>query len=383
MAQIKINKIRKVAITLTLVTGAMISASAQIFINTGNPNMDKYKQDNPNAVIWQGEKDTKTVEPAKTTTTTTTVTTPKATVTTPAVKTTTTTVKATAPAVKVTTPTVKTTTAKVAAPAAPAVVDNNSYTTNYTGSLSDANNNLPPNAEAGKCYARCFISDQYEFKEEMVVDKPVTYRTQSIPAQYKTVFDTVQTRAASIRYQEVPAVYETVTEDIMVSPATQKWTKSTADAGCLSANPADCQVMCLTEVPAVYKRVAKRVMKSPALKNEIPVPAEFKIVSRQVVDVPAQQVQIEIPATYKKVTRKELVKKGGYSDWREILCSQNLTTQRIVAIQRALKAAGYNPGPLDNVFGAETKAALVKYQTDKNLPVGNLNMETLRALGVE
>ena len=106
--------------------------------------------------------------------------------------------------------------------AAPAVVDNNSYTTNYTGSLSDANNNLPPNAEAGKCYARCFISDQYEFKEEMVVDKPVTYRTQSIPAQYKTVFDTVQTRAASIRYQEVPAVYETVTEDIMVSPATQK-----------------------------------------------------------------------------------------------------------------------------------------------------------------
>ncbi len=363
---------RKVAITLTLVTGAMISASAQIFINTGNPNMDKYKQDNPNSVIWQGEKDAKTAEPAKTTTTTT-VTTPKATVTTPAVK-------ATTPAVKVTTPTVKTTTTKVAAPA---VVDNNSYTTNYTGSLSDANNNLPPNAEAGKCYARCFISDQFEFKEEMVVDKPLTYRTQSIPAQYKTVFDTVQTRAASIRYQEVPAVYETVTEDIMVSPATQKWTKSTADAGCLSANPADCQVMCLTEVPAVYKRVAKRVMKSPALKNEIPVPAEFKIVSRQVVDVPTQQVQIEIPATYKKVTRKELVKKGGYSDWREILCSQNLTTQRIVAIQRALKAAGYNPGPLDNVFGAETKAALVKYQTDKNLPVGNLNMETLRALGVE
>jgi hypothetical protein len=102
LAQIKINKMRKVAITLTLVTGAMISASAQIFINTGNPNMDKYKQDNPNAVIWQGEKDAKTVEPAKTTTTTTTttVTTPKATVTTPAVK-------ATTPAVKVTTPTVK------------------------------------------------------------------------------------------------------------------------------------------------------------------------------------------------------------------------------------------------------------------------------------
>ena len=361
---------RKIATTLILVASVMLSANAQIFINTGNPNMDKYKQDNPNSVIWQGEKDAKkAAETATPATPAATTTTPKATVTTKSATVTT-------PSVKVTTPT----TTKVAAPV---VTDNNSYTANYTGSLSDANNNLPPNAEAGKCYARCFISDQYEFKEEMVVDKPVTYRTQSIPAQYKTVFDTVQTRAASMRYQEVPAVYETVTEDIMVSPATQKWTKSTADAGCLSANPADCQVMCLTEVPAVYKRVAKRVMKSPALRNEIPVPAEYKIVSRQVVDVPAQQVQIEIPATYKKVTRKELVKKGGYSDWREILCSQNLTTQRILAIQRALKAAGYNPGPLDNVFGAETKAALVKYQNDKNLPVGNLNMETLRSLGVE
>jgi hypothetical protein len=141
--------------------------------------------------------------------------------------------------------------------------------------------------------------------------------------------------------------------------------------------------MCLQQIPAVYKKVTRRVVKAPAYKNEVPVPAEFKIVSRQVVDVPAQQVQIEVPATYKRVVRKELSKKGGYSDWREILCSQNLTLQRILAIQQALKAAGYNPGPLDDVFGSQTKTALVKYQQDKGLPTGNLNMETLRSLGVE
>ena len=34
------------------------------------------------------------------------------------------------------------------------------------------------------------------------------------------------------------------------------------------------------------------------------------------------------------------------------------------------------------VMGPQTKAALAKFQKDKGLPVGNLNMETMKALGV-
>lgn len=256
-------------------------------------------------------------------------------------------------------------------------------TADYTGTLSAANDNLPPNAEVGKCYARCFVADKYEFREEMVVDKPLSYKTQTIPATYKTVFDTVIIKPASVRTEEIAAVYETVVEDIMVSPATQKWVKGVADAGCLSANPADCQVLCLQQVPAVYKKVSRKVVKTPAYKQDIPVPAEFKIVSKQVIDQPARQEQIEIPATYKKAIHKDLVRKGGYSEWKEILCADKLTASKIIAIQKALKANGYDPGALDDVFGAQTKAALVKYQTDKNLPVGNLNLETLKSLGVE
>ena len=48
-----------------------------------------------------------------------------------------------------------------------------------------------------------------------------------------------------------------------------------------------------------------------------------------------------------------------------------------------LKAAGYNnPGPIDNILGSQTKSALLQYQKDKNLPQGNLNLETLKSLGV-
>jgi hypothetical protein len=33
-------------------------------------------------------------------------------------------------------------------------------------------------------------------------------------------------------------------------------------------------------------------------------------------------------------------------------------------------------------MGGKTKQALIKFQQDKGLPVGNLNIETLKALGV-
>ena len=323
-------------------------ANAQIFINTGNPNTDKYKQDAPAAT-----DSTKVVTAPKT------------------------------PLVKIKQQPSPVAPVKVAGTTSAPSDKTETTPAPYTGKLSEANDNLPPNPEVGKCYARCFIADQFEFKEEMVIDKPVTYKTQTIPATYKTVFDTVVVRPASVRYEEIPAVYETVEEDIMVSPATQKWVKGVADAGCLSANPADCQVLCLQQVPAVYKKVSRKIVKTPAYRQEIPVAAEYKIVSKQVIDQPARQEQLSIPATYKKAIHKELVRKGGYSEWKEILCADKLTASKIIAIQKALKAHGYDPGALDDVFGAQTKAALVKYQQDKGLPVGNLNMETLKSLGVE
>ncbi|MEL6865256.1 MAG: peptidoglycan-binding domain-containing protein, partial [Bacteroidota bacterium] len=46
------------------------------------------------------------------------------------------------------------------------------------------------------------------------------------------------------------------------------------------------------------------------------------------------------------------------------------------------KERGYDPGPTDNILGSRTKAALTKFQKDNSLPVGQLDMETLKALGI-
>lgn len=310
-----------------------ITMRAQIFINTGNENLEKYKQENPNINIYDGDKQGN--QPPKET--------PKANETAPA-------------------------------------ATSQSATTHPTTPPADGD--YPPNAEPGKCYARCFIQDQFEFKEEQVIDKPAYFKTEVIPAVYGTALDTIVLKKSYVKKVEIPAEYDITTEDVQVKAATTKWQKGKADASCLSANPADCQVWCLVEVPAVFKKVTKKTLKTPATTREEVVPAVTKVVERKIVVEPAKTNKVEVPATYKTVMNKVLVKKGGFQDWREVLCADKLNEQRILAIQKALKAEGYNPGPFDNIFGTQTKEALIKFQQDKGLPVGNLNMETLKALGV-
>lgn len=346
--------------TFVALVFAASAMNAQIFINTGNENLERYKKENPNLEIFE---EGKTNEPPKAIAPAKEEKEKVAPVATPPAK----------PVVKAApTPAAPKAPVTPAAPAAPTAV------TTPTSPVGD----VPPNAEPGKCYARCLIPDQFEFKEEQVLDKPASFKMEVTPATYKTVTDTVVVRKAYTKKIAVPAVYQTTSEDVMVTPATTKWQKGKADASCLSANPADCQVLCLVEVPAVYKKVTKKVLVTPASTREEEIPADVKITTRKVVDVPAKNEKIEIPATYKAVMKKSLTAKGGYQEWKEVLCADKLNEQRILAIQKALKAEGYDPGPFDNMFGAKTKEALIKFQQDKGLPVGNLNLETLKVLGV-
>jgi hypothetical protein len=261
-------------------------------------------------------------------------------------------------------------------------ITTNSYRTASTSTYYGSNDDVPPNAQPGKCYARCQTEDQYGFNTRQVINSPKMTKRIKLPALYTTVYDTVEIRPQSTRSESIPAQYETIRQQRMVSPTTTKWIKGKADAGCLSADPSDCQVMCLVEVPAVYTAVTKRVLKQNAYSRSIYVPMEYKIVAKQVKTQNEKYTEQVVPATYKSVQERYLITKGGYQGWREILCGTDLTTAKITSIQRALKAAGFTPGPIDNIFGIKTKEALKAYQRAKGLPVGNLNLETLNSLGV-
>jgi hypothetical protein len=254
-------------------------------------------------------------------------------------------------------------------------------------SVSSSNNapalsDTPPNAEPGKCYAKSTVPDKYETVTEQIVDQPLTVKKVKIPATYKTVADTLVSQPKTTKKVKVPEVYETIYEDVMVSPATTKWVKGKADVACLSPNPKDCEVLVLVEMPPVYKKVEKKVLKQEAVITDVVLPMEYKVIAKKVVETEEKIVDEVTPATFKTVQKKVLIEKGGYAVWREVICTDDLTKEKVLQIQKSLKDKGYNPGPVDGILGNGTKTALLQFQRDKHLPEGNLTLETLNALGV-
>jgi hypothetical protein len=241
---------------------------------------------------------------------------------------------------------------------------------------------LPPSAVPGKCFAKCVTPDKFKTVTEQVVDQPLTVKKVRIPATYKTVTDTIVETPKITKKVKTKEVYETVFEEVMVTPATTKWVKTKADAGCLSADPKDCEVLILVEMPPVYKKVEKKVLQKPSSIVDEIIPPVLKIVQRKVVDKEEQIIDEVIPATFKTVQNKVLVEKGGEIVWREVVCPDNVTKEKITKVQEALLRLGYKPGRADGIWGSQTRAAVLEYQRDKGLATGSLSIETLEALGI-
>ena len=71
-----------------------------------------------------------------------------------------------------------------------------------------------------------------------------------------------------------------------------------------------------------------------------------------------------------------------WTEWREVVCGGNITKGLVKNIQEALREKGYDTGEASRSINAETKAALKHFQKDNGLPMGQLDFETLKALGV-
>ncbi len=305
-----------------------------------------------------------------------------------------------------------------------------------------AQGDFPPNAQPGKCYAKCVIPEQWETTSEEVLVKeassrievaPATYQTVSeeimvkdsytvltvTPPSYTTVTEEIMVKEAGSRLEYVPPVYETVSEQMMVSPASTEWKKQRRSSGCQGANPDDCMIWCLVEKPAEYRTVTKQVLKTPASTREIPIPAEFKTITKtvvqnpaqvqensvpaefrsitkQVLDRPASANEIAIPAEYKTITSRRLVSPERVGGWTEVNCNSVGSSTRTYSIgasvrdiQSALVARGYNIGPMgvDGVMGSDTRAAINKFAADNGISASwsgtSVPDAVLKALGLK
>lgn len=292
-------------------------------------------------------------------------------------------------------------------------------------SMGAGNDLLPPNAKTGECYARVLTPSVYRTESTEMLKKAAGYRievshptyewvTESVlvkeesevaeivPAKYEWKVERVLVTAAHEHLKTIPEVYETKTEKVLVKPAYTTWKKGRGPVERISNSTGE--IMCLVEVPAVYKTVSSRVIATPAriekemhdavykdIKKRVMVegprmvkrtiPAVYKSIKVKKVLLPAQETRIDLPAVYQTVTNKVRVS-DSVLEWRSILCETNTSGDVVRSLQRALLSADYNPGPIDGVIGRETMDAVKSYQRAKGLAVGQLTIETIRALGV-
>lgn len=382
-----------------------------------------------------------------------------------------------------------------------------------------------PNAQAGKCYAKCYVPDKYETVTEQIMIRPESEETSVVqpvfetitgqyvskesyvrlvpvpavfdiveekilisppgrktnPAAYKSVQEDVLIKPATRSYSVTEAVFETVeepvevepaymllevlpqryepvTENVEVRPASTKWIRKKSDRNCLGADPDDCFVWCLVEIPAQYQTVfkqepigcegedptdcvrytpvaaktnpkpvqkvktpavavermepaeyqsitrwvlqsgspdpaadgpgefitvRKKVLKTPAGIRQDTIPAEYKPIVRKVLAKPPSLQTEIVPAQYATITKRRLVRKGGFPEWREIICGEKMTGYTVRQVQEALKALGYYQGAADGLLSPATQKAIASFQRERDLAAdGNVDFETLRALGI-
>ncbi len=211
--------------------------------------------------------------------------------------------------------------------------------------------------------------------------EPVKTKTIEIPAKYKTVQVTKLVSPATTRAIPIPETYKTVTRTQRVSDGEYIWHPVNENNPLTPPSTRTGNVICLTKTPAKFKKVSKTVVAKPASSKVITIPAKYKMVEVVKLDTPASQKRIPIPATYKTVTKTELVA-DGYTKWVPIVCKSNMTTTTIKNVQKALQKAGFYKGPIDGIWGSQSKTATKAYQKSKGLPQSGLTMEVMQKLGL-
>jgi len=180
--------------------------------------------------------------------------------------------------------------------------------------------------EPGKCYAKCIVSETHLETQE----KYAVY-TGTDP-------------------QNTPSVSK---QSILIKEYSKEWVKKKADKNCLSADPDDCLVWCLVESPAQY--------------------IETYIVKDTIVNK-----QFE----YRRITSAQSLSPTGKSEFKEVLCTADVTHDVLTDLQLKLSELGFYTASVSAQFDDITQEALRAYQRSEGLPIGNLNIETLDELGL-
>lgn len=80
---------------------------------------------------------------------------------------------------------------------------------------------------------------------------------------------------------------------------------------------------------------------------------------------------------------KTLIRAGGMTEWKYVLCEDEITPAIITQLTTKLNSKGYPVDSTNDTLTPQIKSNLTKYQKAANLPIGNLGFETLDSLGIK
>ena len=167
------------------------------------------------------------------------------------------------------------------------------------GATAIAQDQLPTNAEPGKCYVRCTTPDVWK-NETVSVQTAAAYKIlKSHGPQYTTEKVTLETKAASSRLEVIPAQYENKNVTVVVQEATSRLEivpgKTTPVKETMIIQDATSR---LEVVPAQYETRYVDVVVQPASTRLEVVPAQYETRKETMVIQPATTRLEVVPAEW-------------------------------------------------------------------------------------
>lgn len=149
----------------------------------------------------------------------------------------------------------------------------------------------------------------------------------------------------------------------------------------IKAKPAD------TTLSTYYRYTGSEKVKLVTRYHDVRIDANGKAKER---------MPLQVPKKLSKLSEADLVRdtlytyfdpveasEGGRTIWADIVCGGDVG-QYVPALARRLNDEGFYRGPENpGALVSELKKALVNYQKQNELQVGQLTIETLKALGIE
>ncbi len=221
------------------------------------------------------------------------------------------------------------------------------------------------------------VPAKYKTVTKKVLKTPATTKKEAITAQYKTVRKQKLVSAAKSNKIPVAATEKTVEKKVKISDEKVYW-RAKGQSG---PGKSTGRQLCAAEVSAKHAVVYTQKLKTPATTKVVDVPATYTDMKVRKLVSPATEKLIPIPAKSQAVSKRVKVADGRL-EWQPVLCETNISKDLVTQIQRSLKTAGYQPGPIDGILGAQTMAAVGSFQKNKGLARGGLTLKTLEKLGV-